>query len=194
MAIPCPGSDRPAATRPAAPAEDGESLLFCLPARNAAAWRQGKKAGAAVAGRRSRLLPPLGLDQPNRDCVERVPTTELTEISVATAPGAASDSGWIGRKRADVRASLAARTQPDQRKGASHICAQRTHGTARIVRPNAFSTGAVKTRSELPRTDLCLAGQDRRHRDTATLAAATGGDRDGSCPRSEKGFAWKVAT
>jgi hypothetical protein len=55
------------------------SLLFCLPARNAAVSRQGKKAGAAVAGRRSRPWPALGPDQP----IWTRATNELTETVMA---------------------------------------------------------------------------------------------------------------
>jgi hypothetical protein len=61
MTVVSPGSDRPAAIRPAAHAKDCVSLLFCLRARNAATSRQGKKAGVAVAGRRSRRSRPPGL-------------------------------------------------------------------------------------------------------------------------------------
>ncbi|QOZ26658.1 hypothetical protein XH93_25890 [Bradyrhizobium sp. CCBAU 51753] len=85
MAILGPGAIGPQPLRPAAPAEDGDKPAFLSFARNAAASRQGKKAGAAVAGRRSRPLPPPGLDQPNRDCVGGEPMTELTDMTVATA-------------------------------------------------------------------------------------------------------------
>src|SRR6266851_4692326 len=51
-------------------AEDGGRRLFC-PARNAATSRQGKKAGLAVAGRRSRRSRPSGPDPSIRGCVGR---------------------------------------------------------------------------------------------------------------------------
>jgi hypothetical protein len=60
---PWPG-ERSARSRQArSAAKDGGRRLFCL-ARNAATWRQGKKAGEAVAGRRSRRSRPSGLIRP----------------------------------------------------------------------------------------------------------------------------------
>jgi hypothetical protein len=60
---PWPG-ERSARSRQArSAAEDGGRRLFCL-ARNAATLQQGKKAGVAVAGRRSRRSRPSGLIRP----------------------------------------------------------------------------------------------------------------------------------
>lgn len=64
MAVLGPGSDRPAAVRPAATRRTALDGFFVLPARNAAPSRQGKKAGLAVAGRRSRRSRPSGLIRP----------------------------------------------------------------------------------------------------------------------------------
>lgn len=63
MAVLGPG-ERSARSRQArSAAEDGGRRLFCF-ARNAAPSRQGKKAGVAVAGRRSRRSRPSGLIRP----------------------------------------------------------------------------------------------------------------------------------
>ena len=58
-----PGSDRPAAVRPAAQRRTAVDDFFAS-ARNAATSLQGKKAGLAVAGRRSRRSRPSGLIHP----------------------------------------------------------------------------------------------------------------------------------
>ena len=63
MAVLGPGSDRPAAVRPAAQRRTAADGFFAS-ARNAATSRQGKKAGVAVAGRRSRRSRPSGLIRP----------------------------------------------------------------------------------------------------------------------------------
>ena len=108
MAVLGPGSDRPAALGPGAPAEDGESLLFCLPARNAALGGRGKKQARAVAGRRSRPLPSLGPDQPIRGCVGREPMSELTGLPWLPAPSQhRRTAGLIERKSAPAHQSRA---------------------------------------------------------------------------------------
>ena len=61
---PWPGERSARSRKARSNAEDGGSRLFCLPARNAAPSRQGKKAGRAVAGRRSRRSRPSGLIRP----------------------------------------------------------------------------------------------------------------------------------
>src|SRR6266700_1758034 len=70
MAVLGPGSDRPAAFGPEAPAEDGGRRVFC-PARNAAPSRQGKKAGHSRCGKAIEAQPPLGLDPSIRGCMRR---------------------------------------------------------------------------------------------------------------------------
>src|SRR6266702_881823 len=65
MAILGPGSDRPAAFRPAAPAKDGDKPAFLSPARNAASFGRGKKQaqplreGDRGVGRPSGLISPF---------------------------------------------------------------------------------------------------------------------------------------
>ncbi|MCS3892259.1 hypothetical protein M2171_001392 [Bradyrhizobium japonicum USDA 38] len=75
MAVLGPGSDRPAAVWPEAQRRTAIDCLFVsrgMPPPS----RQGKEAGEAVAGRRSRLLPPLGPDPSIRGCVARWPQTD----------------------------------------------------------------------------------------------------------------------
>jgi hypothetical protein len=65
-------------------AEDGGRRFFC-PARNAAAWRRGKKAGLAVAGRRSRRSRPSGPDPSIRGCVGTDPSNRPMETHMTAA-------------------------------------------------------------------------------------------------------------
>src|SRR5712664_1672702 len=80
-------------------AEDGGRRLFCL-ARNAA-WRQGKKAGRAVAGRRSRLAVPRALIRPFAVASD-APVNELMETTMTAAIIDAQGLG-IDRSHQDLR-------------------------------------------------------------------------------------------
>ena len=92
-------------------AEDGDKPAFLSSARNAASSRQGKKVSAAVAGRRSRLLPALGPDQPIRGCVGRA--LERSDGNNMTAgAGAAQGHRGISRTLADDCVSTAGKTYP----------------------------------------------------------------------------------
>ena len=67
---PWPGERSTRSRQARSAAKDGGRRLFCL-ARNAATSRQGKKAGVAVAGRRSRRSRPSGLIRPFEDALVR---------------------------------------------------------------------------------------------------------------------------
>lgn len=112
-------------------------------------------------------------------------------MTIATATCAAPENGWTGREQADVRASIAVKTQPDQHGQPSRMFAQGTAGIARIGRPNALSTSAVKTRSELPGFDLRLVGEGRRRRGYGQSGCSNRRGSDGSCPRTERALRGK---
>ncbi len=188
MAVLGPGSDRPAAVRPEAPAEDGESRLFWLPARNAAAWRQGKKAGVALAGRRSRLWPALGPDQPfevHAGCAPR--RTDGDHHRNRT--DATHRNGWFDQTHADVSASTPGQALR-RRTIATGIAASRARSKAWPALPCNVSTvsraQAIPWSEPLPRPHRD--GQDRgRHAPIPRLRRRPeSGDRD---PRHPSGGA-----
>jgi hypothetical protein len=100
---PWPG-ERSARSRQArSTAEDGGRRLFCL-ARNAATLRQGKKAGVAVAGRRSRRSRPSGLIRPFEVAWD-APINGLMETTMSAVIAAAQGYRIIGRTKAYARVS-----------------------------------------------------------------------------------------
>src|SRR5271156_3460963 len=95
---PWPG-ERSACSRQArSDAEDGVRRLFC-PARNAATWRQGKKAGLAVAGRRSRQSRPSGLIRPFEVAWRTRPSNRPMKTTMITAVVTAQGHGIADRAK-----------------------------------------------------------------------------------------------
>jgi hypothetical protein len=115
MAVLGPGSDRPAAVRPQSIAEDGGRRFFC-PARNAAPLRQGKKAGLAVAGRRSRRSRPSGPDPSIRGCVGTDPSNRPMETNMTAVIVDAQRPGIADRIKTCARASTSKTAQPGERR------------------------------------------------------------------------------
>ncbi|GIQ78256.1 hypothetical protein BraRD5C2_67060 [Bradyrhizobium sp. RD5-C2] len=112
---------------------------------------------------------------------------------MATTAGAASDDGYTGSIKADLHASTAVRTQPDQRKHTQQLVRARKGRCRQNYRPNALAIGVVELRSELPGSDLRHAGEGRRSRDTTVLAAAIGVDRRDRAPDRRELFAREIA-
>src|ERR1700735_1544983 len=110
---PWPG-ERSARSRQArSEAEDGVRRLFC-PARNAAAWRQGKKAGVAVAGRRSRQSRPSGLIRPFEVAWGPRPSNRPMKTTMTIA--IVTTRTWQRRSRKDVLPRINGRQRRDWRK------------------------------------------------------------------------------
>jgi hypothetical protein len=107
---PWPG-ERSARSRQArSTAKDGGSRLFCL-ARNAATSRQGKKAGEAVAGRRSRRSRPSGLIRPFEVAWD-APQNGLMETSMTATIEPAQGHGLTDRAKTHPRVSTKTKACP----------------------------------------------------------------------------------
>ena len=111
---PWPG-ERSARSRQArSAAEDGGRRLFCL-ARNAATSWQGKKAGVAVAGRRSRRSRPSGLIRPFEVAWD-APIKQTDGGHHGCYRRCRTRTGITGRTETCARASMKAKARPGERQ------------------------------------------------------------------------------
>src|ERR1035437_1657092 len=112
---PWPG-ERSARSRQArSRAEDGVRRLFCL-ARNAATSRQGKKAGLAVAGRRSRHSRPSGLIRPFEVAWVARPSNKTAGTTMTIAIVTAQEHGNTGRERPAPEHQRKGKARPGKRR------------------------------------------------------------------------------
>jgi hypothetical protein len=103
MAVLGPGSDRPAAVRPAAQRRTAVAGFFA--ARGMPPLRgRGKKPAVAVAGRRSRRSRPSGLIRPF-EVASEAPINGLMETTISAAIVAAQGHGISDRTKTCARAS-----------------------------------------------------------------------------------------
>ena len=106
MAIPGPGSDRPAALGPAAPAEDGGACFFDF-REECRVFAAGEKSRRSRCGKAIEAVGrPSGLISHSRLRWTRA-LNELTEITMAPGIATAQGHGLTGRTHADKRASTA---------------------------------------------------------------------------------------
>ena len=115
MAVLGRGSDRPAAVRPKASrrtAADGFFVSRGMPPP----LRQGKKAGLAVAGRRSRHSRPSGPDPSIRGCVGTDPSNRPMETNMTAVVVDAQRPGIADRIKTCARASTSKTARPGERR------------------------------------------------------------------------------